>query len=312
MPVPKQPRGALEGLLWITAANCLFALMTIAARLASRSAHWTMVGGSRALVGALVALGVGLYLKAPLKTKRRGLSWARSLLGTGSMLATFYAISSPAIDVGTAVTLFATSPIFIALLSPRVLGEHPSRGLWSILIVAFFGVALVAGPHLGLAALPALSALLAAVISACALMFLRIMRSTRDDANPESAEAIALHFGLVGFAAHAILGIFSFHLPEARDVFWLIVTGLSGGLAQLAMTRAFALTEAARLGAAGYLGTVMSFGSSVVFLGERPDASQIAGSVLVVTAGVALAISATRPLRSPAAAAEDVRVVTSG
>jgi drug/metabolite transporter (DMT)-like permease len=95
---------------------------------------------------------------------------------------------------------------------------------------------------------------------------------------------------LVGFAAHALIALFSFRMPEARDVVWLFVAGLSGGLAQLAMTRAFALTEAARLGAVGYLGTVMSFTGSIVFLGERPGFTQIAGALLVIGSGIALAL----------------------
>lgn len=265
--------------------------MTIAARLASRSASWTTVGGTRALVGATVALLVALHRRAPLKTTRRGLSWARSLLGTGAMLATFYAVSAQDLGVSTAVTLFSTAPIFIALLSPRVLGEKPTGSLWTILLVAFGGIVLVAGTHLDVAAFPALCALLAAVFSALAMMFLRLMRSGNDAAEPESAEAIAFHFGAVAFVAHAALGAFSFQIPTAEDTFWLIVTGLAGGVAQLAMTRAYALTEAARLGAVGYIGTVMGFVGSVVFLAERPDFLQIIGAVLVVGAGVALAIT---------------------
>lgn len=287
----------LKGLLWALSANALFAVMTISARLASRSAPWTMVGASRALVGAMVALVVALHLRVPLKTKRRGLSWARSLLGTASMLATFYAISAPSLHVGTAVTLFATAPIFIALLSPKVLGEHPGAGLWTVLAVAFVGVSLVAGPQLGFAALPAGSALLAAMFSAGAMMFLRMMRSGRDEGEPESAEAIALHFGLVGFAAHAFLALFAFRMPDLRDMFWLVLTGITGGLAQLAMTRAFALTEAARLGAVGYLGTVMSLAGSVVFLGERPGFTQIAGAMLVIGSGIVLALISARRAR---------------
>ena len=268
--------------------------MTIAARLASRSASWTTVGGTRAFVGAGVALVVALHRRAPLSTRRRGLSWARSLLGTGAMLSTFYAVSSPELGVSTAVTLFATAPLFIAILSPRILGEEPGRILWGVLLVAFSGVVLVAGTHLDVAAFPATCALLAAMFSALAMMFLRMMRSGGHGEEPESAEAIALHFGLVAFAAHAVLGVFSFRVPTLEDSFWLLVTGVSGGVAQLAMTRAYALTEAARLGAVGYIGTVMGFVGSVVFLHERPDPTQIVGAVLVIGAGVVLAISSAR------------------
>ncbi len=283
----------------MTVANLLFSVMTIAARLASRSAPWTLVGGSRALVGALVALSFALKAGTPLRTKHRGMSWARSLLGTLSMLTTFYALSASALAVGDAVTIFSMAPIFIAIFSPRLLGERPSKGLWGVLLVAFAGVALVAGPKLtflgsGLgsrtgASLPALAALLAAIFSALAMMFLRKMRSGDE---PDSAEAIALHFALVGTVAHACFALFTFRMPTLRDMGWLLVTGLTGGLAQLAMTRAYALTEAARLGAVSYLGTITTFVASIVFLGERPVLTQIAGSLLVVGAGVALAVSA--------------------
>ncbi len=285
---------AVQGLLWVTAANSLFAMMSVSARLASRSASWATVGGSRAFVGALVALAVARWVGAPLRTKRRGLSWARSLLGTASMLATFYAISSPSISVGDAVTLFSTAPILIALLSRRMLGERPDRGLWVVLLVAFAGVVLVAGPRLSFAAAPAVSALLAAVFSALAMMFLRRMRTAHEGEEPESSEAIAFHFGAVAFVVHVIVGASSFRVPDPADVGWLVVTGVSGGVAQLAMTRAYAMTEAARLGAVGYLGTVMAVAAAILFLDERPSWTQLAGSALVVGAGAALAFATAR------------------
>jgi drug/metabolite transporter (DMT)-like permease len=250
----------------------------------------------------MVALAFAMHRRAPLKTKRRGLSWARSLLGTASMLATFYAVSSPELGVSAAVTLFSTAPIFIALLSPHILGERPGAGLWAILVVAFGGIVLVAGTQVSVSVVPAVVAILAALFGALAMMFLRIMRSGRGDGDPESAEAIALHFGLVAFVAHAALGAFTFRMPDIADIGWLFVTGLSGGLAQLAMTKAYALTTAARLGAVGYLGTVMGFLGSVIFLHERPTLLQIGGSLLVVGAGVVLAVTtaAKTPIRGTA------------
>jgi len=284
----------------MVAANVLFAAMAISARLASRSASWTTVGASRALVGAAVAFAFALRSGASLRTRNRGLAWARSISGTLAMLATFYALGSPNLAVGDAATIFATAPILIALFSPWLLGEKASRGLWGVLLVAFAGVALVAGPQLSFSGLPACASMLSAVFSALAMMFLRRMRSGHGSGEPESTEAIALHFALVAFAAHAIFGLFSFRMPTARDAGWLFLTGFTGGLAQLAMTRAYALTEAARLGAVSYLNTVVTFLAGIVFLGERPAWTQLAGCALVVSAGLALAVSAARRARGSA------------
>src|SRR5262245_5222213 len=99
----------------MTTANVLFAVMTISARLASRTASWATVGASRALVGGVVALTFALRSGASLRTRNRGLSWARSILGTLAMLTTFYALGASSLPVGDAVTIFATAPILIAL-----------------------------------------------------------------------------------------------------------------------------------------------------------------------------------------------------
>ncbi len=281
-------------------ANVLFAAMTMSARLASRSASWSTVGATRAFFGALVAALIAWRTGKSLRTSRPGMSWARSIFGTLSMLATFYALGSKSLAVGDALTLFATAPLFIAVLAPVFLGERTDRSLWGVLLVAFAGVALVAGPHLSAGGLPALAAFLAAVFSACAMMFLRMMRSGRDGEPPDSAEAIAFHFASLGFVVHAIIASFTFQLPAVRDWAYLVIAGVSGGLAQLAMTRAYALTQAARLGAISYVGTVIGFIGAIVVLGERPEWSQVAGAALVVGAGMTLAILSSRSARAGA------------
>lgn len=286
-PPERSTRAA--GLAWMMVANVLFAIMTIAARMASRSAEWATVAGARAFVGGLVALAFAIKARKSLRSRRPRLSWARSILGTVSMLTTFYALSSHELAVGDALTLFATTPIFIALLSPVVLGERPGRGLWAILMLAFAGVSLVAGPHLSSGGLPAASAFCAAVFSAFAMMTLRLMRRDAPGAEPESPEAIAFHFAAVSFTVHAAISLFVWRDPAPVDWWFLALAGLSGGLAQLAMTRAYALAQAAQLGAISYLGTVLGFLLAVVLLGERPEWSQIGGAILVVTAGVLLA-----------------------
>ncbi len=290
---------AIRGLLWMNAANVLFAVMTITARLASRSTHWSTIAASRALIGALVALTIGLMRGVSLRPRASKLSWARSLLGTVSMLTTFYAIGSPDLAVGDAVTLFATSPLFIAALSPWLLKERIEASLWVVLIVAFFGAALVAGPHLSFGSIPAASALIAALFSALAMTFLRKLRTSSDGEPPDSPASIALHFGLVAFSVFLLINLRSFRTPELIDCLFLVLAGLSGGVAQLAMTRAYALAQAARLGAVTYIGTVVSLIGSFLVLGERPSLVQLIGSSLVIGAGALLAWMSARHAAEP-------------
>lgn len=284
----------LSGFAWMAVANVLFAVMSISARFASRSAPWAMVGASRAGVGALVALAFALRTGASLKTKSMKLSLARSAFGTVSMVLTFYALGQPGLAVGDAATLFATAPLFIAMLAPMFLGERVDSRLWGLLVAAFFGAALIAGPHLASEPVPAIAALCAALFSAFAMMFLRLMRSGRGAGEPESSEAIALHFAVFSFIVHVALSLSDLRVPTLVDCFFLALTGLSGGLAQLAMTRAYALAEAPKLGATSYLGPVLSFLGAILFLGERPRLMQLGGVMMVIGAGIMLALSAAR------------------
>lgn len=292
----------LRGLLWMAFASALFAIMSIAARLASRSASWTMVGAARALLGAAVALAFGIGAKKSLRTRRHGLAFARSAFGTCAALLTFFALAQSSMPVGDAVTLFSTAPLFIAMAAPIALKERSDSRLWAMLIVAFLGVVLIAGPHLligrgavdEVSALPPLAALGAAVFSAVAMMFLRRMRTGSEGVAPESSEAIALHFAVTASLVHLVACLFTFQSPTLVDAGFLVLTGLSGGCAQLAMTRAYALAPAARLGTMSYLGTVLGFVGAIVFLGERPSWLQIAGAALVIGAGTALALQAAR------------------
>lgn len=293
-------------------ANILFAVMTIAARLAAQEhVPWAEIGATRALVGALVAVGFALSRGARLVPRQGQLAWARSLLGTGAMLCTFYALGAPSFAVGDAATLFATSPLLIALLSPRMLGERPTRALGLLVLVAFAGVVLVAGPRFALGGRYAVVALSGAVFSALAMIYLRRLRSgvgTDGDAEPagppESPESIALHFAVVSCVVLGALTAPVATVPSGRASLWLLVTGLAGGVAQLAMTRAYSLTEAARLGAVSYLGTVLANVGAIVFLGEQATPTALVGTALVVGSGVALALAApAKPSRDGAPAA---------
>lgn len=268
--------------------------MNVSARLASAHVDWTLVAAARSLVGAAVVISVALASRAGLRVRDAKRAWARSLAGTGALLCTFYALGAPAMALGDVVTLGSTSPIFVALLAPLVLKERSGRGVWAATLLAFAGAALVALPRFEAAGHLAAVATLGAVCSALAMMMLRLLGPK------ESPEAVVVHFSLVSGAVLSVLALPSLRAPGLVGLGWLLATGLAGGLAQLAMTRAYALERAARVSAAGYLGVALTHVLAALILGEAASAHQALGAGLVVSAGLLLTAGA---LRRPAPAA---------
>src|SRR5262249_9057868 len=126
---PSSRQGPRAALGYMALGATLFALMNFFARLASSSASWASVGAVRAFVGALVAIAVARARGAPLAVKdKRAIFW-RSLLGTGAMVATFYALSSRTLSLGDTATLLYLTPVFLAILAPIFLRERTSFGV---------------------------------------------------------------------------------------------------------------------------------------------------------------------------------------
>lgn len=277
-------RHYLAGLGWMLLAQVCFALMNVSARLAGSDLPWTEVIASRFLIGALLAILVARVRGASLRVADRRASWARAIFGTLSALCVFYAITSPRIHLGDAATLGATVPIFVALLAPRILGEQPNRAVGIAIALAFVGAVMVLQPQFRSAVGVAAIATLGALFYAFVILLLRRMGA-------ESGEAIVLHFSLVAFATTLLLSIPVWRTPTLTQAIWLAGTGITGGTAQLAMTRAYALDHATRVSALTYAGIVFTYLLAVPVFGERPGPLGLFGATCVMAAGLLLARS---------------------
>ncbi len=284
-------------------AQACFAVMGAGARIGARHVPWQEVCASRFLVGALTAYAVARVRGQSLRIVNQRDAWVRSAFGTLAAAGTFFVVSAPALAIGDGTTLFATSPLFVALLSAPLLAEPVPRGSILALALGFGGIVLVAQPSFSTAGHLVVIGTLTAVSSAIAMIWLRRIGPN------ESSEAIVFHFACVGLGSMLLASVPVWVTPDARALAALGVTGLSAGVAQLLLTRAYALDRAATVAVVGYSGVVFTRLLAVPVFGERPDAMQIAGSLLVVGAGVLLAaggpalarLRRARPRETPAA-----------
>jgi drug/metabolite transporter (DMT)-like permease len=283
-----------EAFAWMAASACSFALMNFCAHVASQRVHWSMTAAARSLVGAAVAWAIARARRAPIRVHDRRGIWWRSAWGTISMLLTFYALGTR-LPLGSAVTLTNLAPAFLAVLAPFLLGERTGKRVVLALLLSISGVVLIVRPEVVTGAEEVAGAAAAVVSSLCACFsytMLRRMGST------ESPEAVALHFSLV--AAVVVTAVAAVHLsvPDARSLLAMVVAGAGGGFAQVALTRAYALERAARVGGMSYLAVVVSALLGALALHEWPSPRSVAGMALVVSGGLVLTLAGLRDARA--------------
>jgi drug/metabolite transporter (DMT)-like permease len=235
------------------------------------------------MVGALTAYVAARVAGKSLRITRVGEAWLRSVFGTVGAAGTFFLYSNPALAIGDVATLLATAPLFVALLSAPLLGERIHKGVALALACGFAGIALVAKPSFSTAGHLIAIGGATAIVSAISQIQLRRIGPS------ESSEAIAFHFACVGSTVMLLWCIPVWRAPSPTDGLGLAVTGLFGGLGQLAMTRAYAANHAAPVSALGYLGVVFSRAIGAPLFREVPSAMQTIGSLLVIVSGIALA-----------------------
>jgi drug/metabolite transporter (DMT)-like permease len=270
----------------VVVASLLFAAMNVLAKAATlRGVPSLEVACARATVGA-VGLGLLARLRGlDLRVGDRRTLAVRVVAGTGAMICTFHSLSS--LPLGEATALLNTAPLFIAALGWLVLGERPSALTGAALVAGFVGVVLIVGPATpGGATWDATVAVLASLLSAVAMVSLRRMGGR------ERPEAIVVHFSAVAAVATGLLGARDFVVPDALGGAFMLGAGLTATVAQVAMTRAYALETAARIGGGGYLIVAVSPVAGMLLFGETPGWVSLVGITVILGAGVLLAVDA--------------------
>jgi drug/metabolite transporter (DMT)-like permease len=263
-------------------AQLFFAGMNVSTRLGARDLPWSEIAAGRFLIGALVALLLAWYRHSPLRITDQPNTWRRSLFGATAAVCTFYALGSSRIALGDAVTLGATAPIFVALLSGPLLGEHVGARVAAAVLFGFAGIVAVVRPSF------ATEIPIAAIVTAGAVFYALAMIGLRKIGPGESHEAVALHFSVVAFLVFLALSIPVWRWPNGSDAGVLLTVGLAGGGGQIAMTRAYSLARAAPVTAMSGLSIVFTYLLAIPIFGQLPSGWQLAGSLMVIAASLLL------------------------
>ena len=229
-----------------------------------------------------------------LRPERPGLQVLRVALGAGEVALFYLAVSY--LPLADTMTIWLAAPVWSALLAVLLLGERVDAGRWLAIAAGFVGVAIALNPTGASLSMPALLALLGSILFAGMMIAGRQLRATPDVTLVAWQTLGALLMGIV-------LLPFGWVTPSWADAAMLGLLGIVAMVAHLCVTRSLKLAEASVVVPYQYTLIVWALLFGWLVFGDWPTPSMLAGSALIVAAGLALLVLERRA--SPVKAALD-------
>jgi drug/metabolite transporter (DMT)-like permease len=168
----------------------------------------------------------------------------------------------------------------VALLSMPLLGERVGWRRWTAIGVGLCGVLIVVNP--GGSAFDA--SVLLPLHSA--LMFALYVIATRLVSRNDAASTSFFYLGVAGAAAISLVGPFFWTNLSPTDWLWMGLLCITGMSSHYFLIRAYDLLDAAAVQPLTYLQIVLAAIIGVSVFGETLSPNTVAGSVIVVGAGI--------------------------
>ena len=266
-----------------------FTLMVTAIKVLGDSVPVGQIVFSRAFFG-LIPLAIMIQWQhswsSALATKRPIGHIGRAIIGSIAMTLWFAAL--PRLPLPDATAISFAAPLITTALAVVILGEVVRLYRWSAVIIGFVGVLIILSPNLGLVgvlddrtrAIGAVLALTSAAFMALAQVYVRqLIRS-------ESTTAVVFYFSALT-SVFALFSLpFGWVMPDLTTGLLLVGAGLLGGVGQLLLTHSFRLAPASVVAPFDYTTIIFALVIGYFLFDEVPGLAVLAGSVLVVGAGL--------------------------
>ena len=230
----------LRAALWMTGAIASFSSMAVAGRELGGSLDTFEIMMYRSFVGLVIVICVlsirGLWPQVT--TASFGTQTVRNLVHFTGQNLWFYAITM--IPLAQVFALEFTSPLWVIVLSPFLLGERLTRVRVLAALIGFSGILIVARPSPDTLNIGILSAAGSAVFFALTVMLTKRLTRTQSIANILFwLTSMQLILGLVVTSLDGDIT-----LPTLQTMPWLVLVGMAGLLAHFCITNALAIAPA--------------------------------------------------------------------
>ncbi|MEX0369161.1 MAG: DMT family transporter [Tateyamaria sp.] len=230
----------VKAAFWMTGSIASFSTMAVAGREVADQLDTFEIMMYRSLVGVLVvcslAMATGAWRK--IQTDRLGTHLFRNLAHFTGQNLWFYAVT--VIPLAQVFALEFTSPIWVIVLSPLILGERltPVRALAAVM--GFIGILIVARPDM--------AGLNAGVITAAssAIFFALTIMLTKRLTRHEGITSILFWLTTMQLVMGIIMAGYDgdIALPNLQTGPWVVLIGCAGLLAHYCLTNALAIAPA--------------------------------------------------------------------
>lgn len=270
----------LKAALWMSGAIASFTFMAVAGRTVSLDFDTFEIMFYRSLTGIviIVVIAVKLGKLGDMRTDRMGLHGLRNLAHFTGQNLWFYAIT--VVPLAQVFSIEFTSPIWVMLLSPLLLGE-PFRKIGVVCaLIGFIGVLIVARPTAATMNLGVVAVAVAAIMFAFTAIFTRKLTRT------ESTLRILFYlttmqavFGLIGAGYDLDIAA-----PTMAAAPFLLLIGCAGLLAHFCLTTALSIAPATVVMPIDFARLPIVAVVGMLLYGETLDGWVFMGAALIFTA----------------------------
>ncbi|MCO5159869.1 MAG: DMT family transporter [Mesorhizobium sp.] len=241
-----------------------------------------------AMVPILILLAWTGELRTGFRTARPGRHIVRGIVGVSSMALGFFALTR--LPLPEAIMLNYAQPLLVVVISALVLGEKVRFFRWTAVAVGFLGVLIISWPKLTLfasdegmgsaEALGVVAAITAAAISAVALLQVRALVAT------DKSSTVVIWFSLTASIAGLLTIPFGWAPLTGWQLFFLVMSGICGGIAQVLMTEAYRYASVATVAPFEYSSILFGLVVGYLLFADIPTIHSIVGGAIVVGSGL--------------------------
>lgn len=268
--------------LWMTGAMASFSLMAIAGREVAVDLDTFELMMYRSLIGAVIvtAAGAATGRLGQVRTARLRLHVIRNIFHFAGQNLWFFGVT--VIPLAQLFAFEFTTPLWVALLAPLVLGEAMTRARALAILVGFLGILIVARPGLSPLGIGHLAAAVAAIgFAGTVLATKRLSRSESVWTILFWMTWIQVLFGLVTAGIDGDIA-----LPAAASLKWVAIVGLGGLTAHLSITSALRCAPASIVSPMDFARLPIIAVVGMILYGESLEVAVFAGAALILASNL--------------------------